>query len=239
MSLVNKVLTKLRFSKNWNNKSDFPTYEMREEQVRADIQLLHDETQTAFNNLVDDLNSLSAENIPFESSTGVPASNLQAAVENVQQQVAEAYAETAIPNGSVTSEKLAPNVLPGKADLVDGIVKADQMRFRIKTLDGLAHTLGSEDIGYLMLARYLNSGGSEQEINIPTDSTSIPVGSVFMFSRMSPVRAIKLTFDSESVDVYSGAMQWAGTLRFTGDEGIVLLVKLSATEWMLAVMGAV
>jgi len=51
------ALSKLYFTKVWTNKSDFPTVETREDQVRSDIQLLHNETQEAFNELVDVLNT--------------------------------------------------------------------------------------------------------------------------------------------------------------------------------------
>ena len=40
---------KLQFKKNWNNASDFPTYEENEAQVRADLQALHDETKAFIN----------------------------------------------------------------------------------------------------------------------------------------------------------------------------------------------
>jgi hypothetical protein len=230
MSLVNKVLTKLRFSKNWNNKSDFPTYEMREEQVRADSQLLHDETQTAFNNLVDDLNSLSAENIPFESSTEVPAGNLQEAVENVQQQVAEASAAT-IPNGSITDEKLASGVPTNKADLVDGIVKADQMRLRFKELDTSTHALGLADVGHLLFVAAMFYPADKVSITIPTDSSDIPVGSVVMFTKRGYAADIQLVFDTENVMVYSGGLQYASPIS-VAEGSVGVLIKLSEDSWM-------
>ena len=34
---------KLNFTKDWTNPNDFPAYEGDESQVRADMQLLHDE----------------------------------------------------------------------------------------------------------------------------------------------------------------------------------------------------
>lgn len=40
---------RLRFTKNWNNSSDFPTYEENEQKVREDLQLLHDETKVFIN----------------------------------------------------------------------------------------------------------------------------------------------------------------------------------------------
>lgn len=40
---------RLSFTKDWNNTSDFPTYEENETQVRADMQLLHDEVKAFIN----------------------------------------------------------------------------------------------------------------------------------------------------------------------------------------------
>ena len=40
---------KLQFTKNWNNPDDFPTVELSEEKVRADMQLLHDEVKNYIN----------------------------------------------------------------------------------------------------------------------------------------------------------------------------------------------
>ena len=40
-------LEKLEFTKDWTDASDFPTYEPDEEQVRADLQLLHNEAAQA------------------------------------------------------------------------------------------------------------------------------------------------------------------------------------------------
>lgn len=43
------ALDKLQFTKNWNNPDDFPTVELSEEKVRADMQLLHDEVKSYLN----------------------------------------------------------------------------------------------------------------------------------------------------------------------------------------------
>ena len=45
-------LNRLNFTKDWNDPSDFPTVEMNEEKVRADQQLLHDETKSCINALI-------------------------------------------------------------------------------------------------------------------------------------------------------------------------------------------
>lgn len=40
---------KLKFTRDWNNSADFPTYEENEQKVRADMQALHDETKEFIN----------------------------------------------------------------------------------------------------------------------------------------------------------------------------------------------
>lgn len=80
--------------------------------------------KTAFNNLVDELNNdssgASASEIGFTRSAGVPADNVQDAIDNVQNQlagisqgeVADGSITTAkLADGSVTAEKLAAGLL--------------------------------------------------------------------------------------------------------------------------------
>ena len=55
---------KLKFTKNWENASDFPTVETSETQVRKDMQLLHDEAKDALNALVDKLNEKQLDGYP-------------------------------------------------------------------------------------------------------------------------------------------------------------------------------
>lgn len=116
------ALGKLNYSKRWTNPEDFPTYESREVQVRADIQLLYDEIQTAFNKLIDDLK---AAEVPFVQTDAVPANNVQAAIENVQAQIATAVAGE-IPNRSVDGEKLVLGAV-GTDELDDDAVTADKI----------------------------------------------------------------------------------------------------------------
>lgn len=66
------------------------------------------EIQTYINTVL--IPSIVAGRIPFNPSTGIPASDIQAAVEIVQKQIADAVAGT-IPNGSVTVEKLSTALL--------------------------------------------------------------------------------------------------------------------------------
>ena len=54
MALSDKKIT---YTKKWTSAADFPTYEGREEKVRADMQLLFDEIAAALNALIDYLSA--------------------------------------------------------------------------------------------------------------------------------------------------------------------------------------
>lgn len=102
---------KLAFTKSWKNPEDFSTYEPDEGKVRADLQLLHDETKNSINRLVDALNAeTAAAQLPIAPVAGLTAQTVQAAIEEVLSSVQDA-AEAKIVNGSVTKEKLAADLL--------------------------------------------------------------------------------------------------------------------------------
>ena len=64
----------LKFTKSWENPQDFPTYEPDETQVRADLQLLHEETRLGVNRLIEALNSSgAAAMLPFRPEEGLTA----------------------------------------------------------------------------------------------------------------------------------------------------------------------
>ena len=101
----------LNFTKNWENPEDFPTYEPDETRVRADLQLLHDETCAALNRLIAALNDPSAAaQLPFLPQDGLTAQTVQAAVEEVYAAVQNAAAGKLV-DGTVTKEKLAQSLL--------------------------------------------------------------------------------------------------------------------------------
>lgn len=52
--------TQFAFTKNWENKEDFPTYEENETQVRADMQCLYDELKVGLNRLISELENKTA-----------------------------------------------------------------------------------------------------------------------------------------------------------------------------------
>ena len=72
-------LEKLEFSKDWKNAEDFPTYEADESQVRADLQLLHDEAKAAINALVEKLESAEFASHLAVSAAGMTATKLSSA----------------------------------------------------------------------------------------------------------------------------------------------------------------
>lgn len=164
--------TRFDYSKSWRSADDFPTYEDDETKVRDDIQCLFDEARDAVNRLIGELR---AANLPFQSSEAVSASTVQAAIEAVQAQV-QALELSAIPSGAVTTEKLAdlavtaakladaavttakladgavtaaklaPGLLDGKADLLGGKVRPEQLSMARVTVNS-SRTLALTDAG--------------------------------------------------------------------------------------------
>jgi len=100
----------LKFTKNWENPGDFPTYETDEQQVRADLQLLHDETKAALNRLVEALGRTDAAGQLGFAADGLEARTVEAAVLEVYGAIRQ-MAAGVIPDGSVTAEKLSADLL--------------------------------------------------------------------------------------------------------------------------------
>ena len=99
-------LEKLEFSKDWTKAEDFPTYEPDESQVRADLQLLHNEAKAAINALVDKLESAEFASHLAVSAEGMTATNLAAALAEILATAKSAQAGTIV-DGTVTEAKLA------------------------------------------------------------------------------------------------------------------------------------
>lgn len=99
-------LEKLEFSKDWTKAEDFPTYEPDESQVRADLQLLHDEAKAAINALVEKLESSEFASHLAVSTEGMAATNLAAALAEILATAKAAQAGTIV-DGTVTEAKLA------------------------------------------------------------------------------------------------------------------------------------
>ena len=99
-------LEKLEFSKDWTKAEDFPTYEPDESQVRADLQLLHNEAKAAINALVDKLESAEFASHLAVSAEGMTATNRAAALAEILATAKAAQAGTIV-DGTVTEAKLA------------------------------------------------------------------------------------------------------------------------------------
>lgn len=99
------ALEKLNFTKDWNDPHDFPTTEFSEAQVRADMQLLHDETKAAFNKLIDDLD---ASEVPFTPISNVDCSDVQSAIAQVQTNLEQTvFGDLDLPDSSIETQYLA------------------------------------------------------------------------------------------------------------------------------------
>jgi hypothetical protein len=97
--------TNFDYTRKWTNSDDFPTYEADEAKVRSDMQALFDQIRDALNALAQ---AISAVNIPFTPTTGIPdVSDVQAAIEAVQAQIAAAVLEGIVPDGTIATAKLA------------------------------------------------------------------------------------------------------------------------------------
>ena len=59
--------TRFSFKRLWTSAEDFPTIEVSEEQVRADMQALHDEMKDGLNHLMDELETKQAESNAADS----------------------------------------------------------------------------------------------------------------------------------------------------------------------------
>ena len=172
MSTVNNF-QEMEFDRNWNNRSDFPTHELSEDQVRADMQYLFDSIQEQFNAF---LKKLKADMLVFTPTAEVQASTIQSAIENVQAQVVtqqsiligegavkegnldkdsvstvkiqdDAVTEDKIADGAVTSDKLADGAITGEA-----IGEGEITGYHLAEDSVTAFQIADHSVGYDQLA---------------------------------------------------------------------------------------
>ena len=100
----------LEFTKSWTSEEDFPTYEPDENQVRQDLQFLHEETKNAFNRLIGKLNQKNVSGmLPFISGR-LQAENVMDAIEEVYDQAKQSSAG-AVLDGTIGKAKLTAELL--------------------------------------------------------------------------------------------------------------------------------
>lgn len=131
-------IPKLKFSKLWTNREDFPTVEPREEVVRSDMQLLFNEIRDylnttlsgAISTLGDTLAALQGKSgagrIGFLKTAAIDRENVQDAIECVQAQLVS-VSQGGIADGGVTSAKIAPGAVDTAA-LANTAVTYDKIK---------------------------------------------------------------------------------------------------------------
>lgn len=92
------------YSRKWTDPADFPTYEYDEGTVRDDMQALFDEIRDAFNG--------------FAEQADADITELQGAIDDIE--------AGQVPDGSIDSDKLAPNSVTS-AHIVNGTIKSEDI----------------------------------------------------------------------------------------------------------------
>ena len=241
MALSDKKIT---YTKKWTSAADFPTYEGREEKVRADMQLLFDEIAAALNALID---YLSAGVIPFETSEAVPATDVQAAIEYVQSQLAGAVTgqipdrslggvklelgavdTTELADGAVTADKIGDRQVTGEKleleavdteQLKDGSVTAD--KFASGALDGKADLVGAILKRTQRRWRYNSPVLSGSDYPLTADSAE----SILLFSNSSAITVTLPSNSDAAIEVGASVYCICGGagVTFQPDTGVTLL----------------
>ena len=249
--------TPLEFTKSWENPADFPTYEPDEAQVRADLQLLHDETREGFNRLVADLNGEEAAALlPFRPQDGLTARTVQAAILETYAAVQQAAAGTLV-DGSITKQKLAAALLeriyggrvwvsmdtPGSAQNPQADFPVGQLWLRPAftvenkaldtwTLSGC--TAQAQSGGWVLTA-----DGSQAEITAGQTLTGLGSAGQQVFVRLkasqpdSHLSSLALWLNGQSHDLMAGGGVFETSLDGSG--GLELLVR---GKWPYAETGA-
>ena len=129
-------LKKNSYTKTWESATDFPTHQSVESVVRADRQYLFEEIRQWLNGVLD---NMLAENLPFATSEGIPAENIQAAITNIKQQLDAAVISGIVPDGSITTAKLDDGSVT-ETKLANGAVSAAKLGSDVHLLEDLSVT---------------------------------------------------------------------------------------------------
>lgn len=98
------AVSEFNFSKVWTSHEDFPALENSEDQARADLQALHDETKNKINEIIGTLNGISSGETEISSPTfvGTPKAPTAAAGTSTTQIATTAFVQAAV--SSFTSD---------------------------------------------------------------------------------------------------------------------------------------
>ena len=134
--------TPLQFTKKWTDPIAFPTHEIHEDKVRSDMQCLYDEIADHFNKFLN--NELLATNIPFSPTVGeIESTNIQNAIEFVYASL-QGITLGQIPDGSITTVKLATDAVT-RAKILDGEIVEDKIANGAVTEDKIENNAVTAD----------------------------------------------------------------------------------------------
>lgn len=197
-------LKKEAYTKTWESPVDFPTHESVEAAVRADRQYLFEEIRVWLNNVLD---GILAETIPFASSVGIPAENIQSAIANLKQQLDDAVISGLVPDGSITTTKLADDAVTGDK-IADGAVCADKLGDDVHLLEDRSVTqqkLAVPSVGTDQLINYSVTSGKLASFAVT--ETKIADGAVTAAKHRSLARTITSTCTDEQIPTAKAVWQ--------------------------------
>lgn len=231
---------KFEFTKSWENMQDFPTYEPSEAQVRADLQLLHNETRDGLNRLVDALNDpTAAAQLPFQAEQGMKADNVQDAILEAYGAVQSAAAGQIV-NGSITKEKLNSELLqrvyggrpwvsmdtPGAAQTPETDFPVGQIwlrpTFTVKNLAGTAWSASAATVTAVENGWRLTGSGTMATISAGQSLTNLGTEGqkIFVSLRTSAVdiqlTGITLYLNGKACDLADGGGVFEAALNSQG-----------------------
>lgn len=168
-------LSKVIYTKDWNDPSDFPTIETSESQVRADLQDLHDQIRTSVNLIIDELESTNAEysgasQVGVSPIAGISATNVQAAIAALKALIGEAESTASEDLSEHTTDKGNPHQVSGDQVpvSVEGITatKVEAALAEIKSL--LDQKAESSDLGDYETVASANSHFVDVSLDVDT-----------------------------------------------------------------------
>lgn len=117
----------------WNDSTRFPTYEDDEEQVRADLQALHDQTRDYINSLRTYLEAFANDVAASAVAGDIPDGTISTA-----KLAGNAVSTAKIQPGAVTTEKLAADAVTAEK-IADEAVGIDKVDFVVAEMNGEAN----------------------------------------------------------------------------------------------------